>query len=483
MYRRKSQGWVKHIDFILLDLIVLEISYYAAFVIRLRSWNLYTFSAYRNMAVVLVLLEFITAVFFETLKNVMKRDKYREFVMTVKHVGISMLLAIIYLYLSQDAINFSRIILTMLTVIDFALLYPARVIWKRHVRKSMKEASKKSMLIVTVDSMLEDTRLDVRRFDLEGYHVAGVAVLNQDMEGKELEDFSIVASRSSVVEYVCRNWVDEVFVNYPDDMIYPQNLVNEFIEMGVTVHIKLAKAQNMKGKKQILEKYNEYMVLTSSINFASPFQAFIKRGVDIAGGIVGCVIMGILVVILGPMIYIQSPGPIFFAQERVGMNGRRFKIYKFRSMYMDAEERKEELMEKNRIKDGMMFKLDYDPRIIGSRQNDDGTIKRGIGNIMRDLSLDEFPQFINILKGEMSLVGTRPPTVDEWEKYAVRHRARLATKPGLTGMWQISGRSNITDFEEVVRLDTEYINQWSLGLDFKILMKTIGVVLKRDGAM
>lgn len=137
-------------------------------------------------------------------------------------------------------------------------------------------------------------------------------------------------------------------------------------------------------------------------------------------------------------------------------------MYKFRSMYMDAEERKAELMKENRVQDGMMFKLDFDPRIIGSKKLPDGTIKKGVGNFIRDWSLDEFPQFLNVLKGDMSLVGTRPPTVDEWDKYELHHRARLATKPGLTGMWQVSGRSNITDFEEVVKLDKQYISEWTI---------------------
>lgn len=141
-------------------------------------------------------------------------------------------------------------------------------------------------------------------------------------------------------------------------------------------------------------------------------------------------------------------------------------------MYMDAEERKKELMAQNNIKDGMMFKMDDDPRII-----------KGIGNFIRDYSLDEFPQFWNVLKGDMSLVGTRPPTVDEWEKYDLHHRTRLAIKPGLTGLWQVSGRSKITDFEEVVRLDTEYIKKWSIGQDMKILLKTVGVVLGKEGSM
>ena len=130
-----------------------------------------------------------------------------------------------------------------------------------------------------------------------------------------------------------------------------------------------------------------------------------------------------------------------------------------------------------------MFKLDFDPRVIGNKIFPDGTKKTGIGNFIRVTSLDEFPQFFNVLKGDMSIVGTRPPLPNEWEAYELHHRARLAIKPGITGMWQVSGRSEITDFEEVVKLDTKYINEWSLGLDIKILFKTVMVVLKKEGSM
>ena len=130
-----------------------------------------------------------------------------------------------------------------------------------------------------------------------------------------------------------------------------------------------------------------------------------------------------------------------------------------------------------------MFKLDFDPRIIGNKILPDGTHKTGIGQFIRSTSIDEFPQFFNVLKGDMSLVGTRPPLVSEFDAYERHHRARMSVKPGITGMWQVSGRSEITDFEEVVRLDTQYINNWSLWLDIKILFKTVGAVLKKEGSM
>ena len=232
-----------------------------------------------------------------------------------------------------------------------------------------------------------------------------------------------------------------------------------------------------------IENYGSFIVLTSSMHIANARQLFVKRLMDIAGGIVGLLLTAVAFVIFAPIIKIQSPGPVFFKQVRIGKNGRRFNFYKFRSMYLDAEARKAELMAENRVGGGLMFKLDFDPRIIGSRKLPDGTVKKGIGNFIRDWSLDEFPQFWNVLKGDLSLVGTRPPTVDEWDKYELHHRARLATKPGITGMWQVSGRSKITDFEQVVALDKKYIQEWSMGLDLRILLQTVLVVLRREGSM
>ncbi len=168
-------------------------------------------------------------------------------------------------------------------------------------------------------------------------------------------------------------------------------------------------------------------------------------------------------------IKLDSPGPILFSQTRIGRNGRRFKIYKFRSMYLDAEERKKELEKQNEIQ-GLMFKMENDPRITK------------VGKFIRKTSIDELPQFYNVVKGDMSLVGTRPPTEDEFEKYNQYYRRRISMTPGLTGLWQVSGRSEIEDFDDVVKYDLKYIDSWSLLLDFKILLQTIKVVFTGKGS-
>ena len=210
--------------------------------------------------------------------------------------------------------------------------------------------------------------------------------------------------------------------------------------------------------------------------------AFVKRCADIVGGIMGCIVTGILYIFIAPLICVNSPGPVIFVQERIGRNGKPFRMYKFRTMYPDAEQRKSELLEKNKIGSDKMFKLDDDPRIIGSEKKDRHGRPRGIGNILRKYSIDEFPQFVNVLRGDMSLVGWRPCTPSEWERYELEHRTRASMKPGITGLWQVEGRSTITDFDEVVAMDREYFDNWSFGLDVRIILKTIWVVITGKGA-
>ena len=179
-------------------------------------------------------------------------------------------------------------------------------------------------------------------------------------------------------------------------------------------------------------------------------------------------ICGLVSIVLVPAIR-KDGGPAIFAQTRIGKNGRHFTFYKFRSMCVDAEDKKRELLEQNTMQGGM-FKMDNDPRITK------------IGRFIRKTSLDELPQFWNVLKGDMSLVGTRPPTVDEYETYTPEQKRRLSFKPGITGLWQVSGRSEIKNFDEVVKLDVAYIDGWTIWKDIEILLKTIKVVLMKDGA-
>lgn len=194
-----------------------------------------------------------------------------------------------------------------------------------------------------------------------------------------------------------------------------------------------------------------------------------KRMVDIIGSIVGLIALSILFVIIALAIKIEDPkGKVLFKQVRVGKDERTFKMYKFRSMASDAEERLKDLLEFNQV-EGAMFKMKNDPRITK------------VGRLIRKTSIDELPQLINVLKGEMSLVGPRPPLPREVAEYSTYDKQRLLVVPGCTGLWQVSGRSNV-GFSEMVELDIKYIKNRSLIQDFKIIFKTVGVLFGSKNA-
>ena len=483
MYRKDSESWLKHIDFIVLDMICLQLAYVLAYAISGYGFNPYAIIIYRNMAVFLELADLIVIFAYGTMKSVLKRGYYRDFVVTVKHSVMVGALAVLYLFMLQQGQKFSRLALILTIVIYLLLTYLVRELWKKFLRKKMEDGGERKLLIITSEDAAEQVVVNMKENNYARYTLAGVAVIDADWTGKKVHGVPVVANEETAAMYVCQEWIDEVLIVISEVLPYPSELIEQLTETGVTIHLNLAKITNVPGKKQFVEKVGNYTVLTTSINYASSKQLMLKRLMDIAGGLVGCILTGIICVFVGPAIYIASPGPIFFAQERVGKNGKKFKMYKFRSMYMDAEERKAELMKDNKLGDGKMFKLDFDPRVIGNKILPDGTHKTGIGDFIRRTSLDEFPQFFNVLKGDMSIIGTRPPLISETSLYELHHRARLAIKPGITGMWQVSGRSDITDFEEVVRLDKEYIENWNIGMDIKILFKTVLVVFRKDGSM
>ena len=481
MYTKNSQYGTKHSDFIFLDLICVNLAFILTHFLRHGFTNPYSGSSGGHI-IVLTLIDALVLFAYSTLKNVLKCGLYAELSKTVKHTALLLMVYVLYLFVVHEAGVQSRIDTFVMMAVYCVLSFCARVAWKHYLTKHrMIGTSQRSLLIVTEFDKMDEVAANIRDNNYEQFLVAGIAVVDEDIVGQKVGSFEVVANRDSLLDYVCRQWIDEVFICVSGHDEYADSLVDKLTMAGVVSHLMIVDASAK--KRQFVEKLGNYTVLTTSINYASPFQLALKRILDIVGGLAGTLVTGIIAIFVGPIIYSQSPGPIFFSQERVGKNGKRFKMYKFRSMYMDAEERKKELMAQNRVKDGMMFKLDWDPRIIGNKELPDGTKKEGIGAFIRKTSLDEFPQFINVLKGDMSLVGTRPPTVDEWEKYELHHRARLAAKPGITGMWQVSGRSEITDFEEVVKLDTSYIEDWTPGLDIKILLKTVLVVFKKEGSM
>ncbi len=288
---------------------------------------------------------------------------------------------------------------------------------------------------------------------------------------EESESLEYIGCLKDLEKIIRKYNIDQVFIMQKRDVdiAYIQNYIDLCIRMGVTCRVVVDIYRRRKAFS-----YNSsigtYPIMTYHTVCMNTWEAAFKRIFDIVFAIIGIVLSSPIMIITAIAIKLDSPGPAIFKQVRVGKNGRHFKIWKFRSMYVDAEARKAELQAMNEVGDGMMFKIKDDPRITR------------VGKFIRKTSIDELPQFFNVLVGSMSFVGTRPPTLDEVEKYTTDQWRRISIKPGITGMWQSSGRSNITDFEKVVGLDVDYIDNWTPFMDIRILFRTVYELFKLTGS-
>lgn len=340
-----------------------------------------------------------------------------------------------------------------------------RIIYIHFINK-YRSSNAANVIFVGVPEKALEYAYYIRKTNLK-INVLGYVSIRGNLTFKSKKTLGYIEELEEILK---NNAVDQVIFTLPTGYVGEfRKYVCLCEEMGVTVKM-IVDLYDLKIAKTYMAYIGTLPVLTFHSVSVNSCELALKRLMDIVGALVGLFITGIASLFIVPAIKLNSPGPAVFSQSRVGLNGRIFKIYKFRTMYVDAEERKKELMKQNEVSGGLMFKMKTDPRITK------------IGKFLRKTSLDELPQFMNVLKGDMSLVGTRPPTVDEVSKYENYHRRRISFKPGLTGMWQVSGRSNITDFEKVVSLDTQYIDEWSFWLDIKIILKTIMVVLKKGDA-
>jgi exopolysaccharide biosynthesis polyprenyl glycosylphosphotransferase len=308
----------------------------------------------------------------------------------------------------------------------------------------------------------------IRQHNDWGLVITGIVNLSE--EPAEIAGCAHLGYIQDLVDICKKQMIDEVVFSLPPNHL---SVVDDYLftlqEMGISVRMVIDLYDVPTSHKELSMFHGDIPMLTYHCKAFDTGQLFLKRCLDITGAIVGLIFAGLLFPFIAVAIKFESKGPLFFGQARVGENGRSFTCWKFRSMFVDAEEQKKELMSRNEMQ-GAMFKMKDDPRVTK------------VGRFIRKTSIDEIPQFWNVLKGEMSLVGTRPPTPDEVATYENWHRKRICIKPGITGLWQVSGRSQIQDFDEVVRLDIRYIEEWSLWLDIKLLFKTIWVVLVSKGA-
>lgn len=468
---------------LLADAVSLLVSVMAAWLVTDKVLHVlldYTKQDWGQFILILLLAFVVVFVGFNGSAKLTRRGWKSELLLCLQNTVLLGAVLAVCLLMTKATLLESRYLYVGILSANTVCLYLSHTALKTYLNKYFYKGS----LATLVGIITTEERAPALIHDLKHHwdkKIQGVVVLDGAGNGGRVDGVPVVADYDGALEWIRREPLDEVYVNVPyqsGNSLRP--LLDEMESMGLCVHLNVTVLEPYTAAARQSEEWFPQLQTTVETAGGVPFVTIsagehdfgamiLKRLMDIAGALVGLIISVPIVAITAIPLKLESPGPLFFRQKRVGLNGRVFSICKLRSMYMDAEQRKQELMAQNKMQ-GLMFKMDDDPRITK------------VGKFIRRTSIDELPQFWNILKGDMSLVGTRPPTLDEYEQYDSHHKRRLSMKPGLTGLWQVSGRSNIQNFEEVVKLDVAYIDNWSLGLDIRILVKTIGVVFRRTGA-
>lgn len=464
MHKLNKQAYTNVIQ-LQLDIAFLFISYFVSYYVASKFTTLYNIKEYLWILVVFIpvwmfsmgSLGMYDTTTFCYMDRIIRNSLFATFIS-------SLFLSSMIFFVKETV--FSRTLFVIYVICTLNLLLCERFLYRLYIKRSSRHtATALRVIIAGSPHVARQFTTYIQKTNINMNVLGYVRV-----DSKEVKSPHVLGHIDNLEEIIKENVVDEVVFALPKNYAGEvEHYVLLCEEMGITVRMVL-NLYDLKIAKTHLTCIGTLPMLTFHTVSLNRTQLFLKRFIDICGALVGLLITSVITMFIAVAIKLDSPGPVIFSQDRVGLNGRVFKLYKFRSMCTDADNKKNELAKMNEVGGGLMFKIKNDPRITK------------VGRFLRKTSLDEFPQFLNILKGDMSLVGTRPPTLDEVNNYEAYHRRRISIKPGLTGLWQVSGRSSITDFDEVVKLDTKYIDEWSILLDIKIIFKTIINVFKKDGA-
>lgn len=489
----------KHFEFFigLFSLIFSHLTSYVFFTAVIEKIQDYSKDSWTEYCIIVLLSYIIVFFCFYSSVNLLKRSRPMEISATLRNCTITYALLSVLLLMSKNDIIHSRYLYASSFIIYFLSSLIGRFIYKKIMLKKITNSkiatitgvittvdrgmdfipklkidwSKNIKAVALVDTVYENGTYKKKNSNAQ---INGNVLTETQEIINDIDGVPVVANLDNLMGWIRTASLDEVYINLPAGHEREvAQYIEELEDMGIVVNV------NVPSLEKILEE-SKFNNLNCEVKADVPVAIFspavhnqqyleFKRFIDVIGGLVSSILSLPIILITAVPLLLESPGPLIFKQQRIGKNGRIFNMYKLRSMYVDAEERKKALMEQNKM-NGLMFKMDNDPRITK------------VGKFIRKTSIDELPQFWNVLKGDMSLVGTRPPTVDEFEQYESHHKRRLSLNPGITGLWQVSGRSDIQDFEEVVKLDCEYIDNCSIWLDIKILFKTIVVVFTHKGA-
>ena len=396
---------------------------------------------------------------------ILSRNGLNEQRLTVQSSLIAGLLLCGTLYLRR-AEGVSREVVVLVVVFTTALLCARRAIWRKFVYSRYREGLEtRNVLIVGAGRVAHALRNHLESLRHLGFRFKGFVALTE--HEAESGDADIIGDVRNCLPLARSLFVDEIFFSVPAEKRLVISLVEEARAIGIDVRVVPDLYDGLAWNAPV-----EYIGQFPTIPLHRrdlPIGAFLlKRVIDTTGALLAMILGWPIMLILSAAIKLDSSGPIFYRAQRTGRKGRTFTCYKFRTMCTNADNLKESLKDQNE-RDGILFKITNDPRITR------------VGRILRKYSLDELPQFYNVLRGDMSLVGPRPPLASEVEQYDLAHLRRLDVLPGMTGLWQVEARQD-PSFDSYISLDTAYVENWSLWLDMKILARTLGVVVSGTGS-
>ena len=459
------------------DIIFLTLAFYISYYLRFHTGVLAeinkTYIIEKNYIFYSIIF-ILSAVFIFLLFSLYDRDKiYRGsgyYSKLLKAVSINIIVIILAGYV-LNLFTFSRKWILLLYLFSFILLYLSRFLIEAITQKIVKKLNIKSKtVIIGIGENAKRIEDSLRKYSLEGDIILGHLDKKQRiLKNKEyFKDFTVLGYLEDLKDIINKNNIQRVIISSPEYKYYEILEILESLKgLDVTTLIFPGFFEFSLKRLSIREIGGVPLMQVSNIGFFG-INLFLKNFIDYILGSILFLIFIPIYLIIGLMIKLNSRGPIFFRQKRLTKDCKVFYMYKFRTMYIDAEDRLKEVMKYNEA-DGPLFKIKNDPRITK------------VGRFLRRFSIDELPQIINVLKGELSLVGPRPPLESEVEKYDEWEMKRMNVKQGITGLWQISGRSDLS-FEEMARLDLYYIQNWSIEMDIKIILKTIPAALFGKGA-
>lgn len=453
----------------LFDLLLIVIAFFIGYYVRNDIKSIYPMSYYLNL-LPLILVCWAFFLYSLGMYHELRLKSITEQILLVLKVGVVSYLVFTSTAYLMKLSDISRILITIVFALATLFILIHKIVlqlWLYRIRR--RGLNYQDVIIVGTDERARQLINEIRRTPEFGLNIVGVIELGKQVASKSFESYRILGSMKDFYHIVKRVTCDQVFfvVNRQGlDKIEDAILHCETIGLSTHIAMDFFNMQFTMGRSQTV--------------FGMPFLSFhttshdmlglmIKRGLDVLVSLTALLLLWPSFIFISVLIKRTSPGPLFFRQKRCTLNGKKFTMYKFRTMVADAERKKRTLAAGNQV-NGAAFKIDNDPRITP------------IGKVLRKYSLDELPQLWNVLRGDMSLVGPRPPLPREVKSYKAWQRRKLSMRTGLSCIWQTEGRSNITDFDEWMRMDLKYIDNWSLWLDLKIIFKTIPAVLFSTGA-